>query len=828
MLLLLLSVSVYLLLTQWSFSPFRKLRVVEALPFDAPQAFLFEYLPKAESILPEEDFRQSNYWISVLDHLGVLRLEEREKLLIWPSGKEEFNRQLFIYDLSGIDLPEEEWLPQKVQRTFYKRHEIFHLQDQNGQEVVLSSFRNLLLLSHQSVFIEDALRELTDQNQSVDRNIAHPASWTSKAKHSFATTYYHFPFAASFFEESTQQGLSYMSPLTWEGWQIHWERENTSAVFTAEVFWANEQSLPISKQTGLRMGAALELIPAWAVDWEILQLKDIQEANRTLTAGRADWLSRYILPWAGDHLGWIDLMPTADAFSLAWLVPYQDSLLAQQSLQEFLEEAGELDREIYQTFELVQVNAQNLFGAWRKGEELVQNPWWCRLANYYVFAADQQGLRQLIDAYIVGQNILQHNLPDQLIQLETQWLRGLPCPASWQNIFPPHTTGMWLSGKATRKGWQVEGFPANPSAGIPRGPTILWRAELRGELDLTPAFISYSDGGWRAIATDRSQGVYQFDEDGDLRWRKEFRGKRISEIYPLARQGNPASTILFNSNEALYQLDEQGEAVENFPITLQPAASTGVLAIDFQQEGIYEFYVPCQNGIYAFSEKGIPLPDWNPLLTSGDFLQPLQHLQTKTEDYLIGFNSAGVLYNWRRSGEAHFLPKQLGVTDNPLGIESEQEPFRVAVVDKRGLAQLVNMRGEQFGLPLAVGEDSTVQFNSGNFIGDARIDFVTLRADGIRLHYYSERGFESGFHQKLDLRPDLLFTVPIAGQPNDLIGTLHRGKKEIRLYDGAGRMLPGFPLAGSTPFILHPLDTQGNFVLLVGHRNWLLAYQIDL
>lgn len=826
--LLLLCLGTYFLLTQGSFSPLRKLKAIEALPFDAPYGFQFKELPSLEILPLETDIQQGRYWMTVLDHLGILQLEQRTKLLVWPAGKEAFNRQLFIYDISGIDLPEKEWQRIGGQQTFYKGHEIFHLEGPRGKEIVLSSYRNLVFLSHQSVFVEDALRELTDQNQAVDQSTNHPASWALTAKQSLATSYFHFPYASALFKSSTQQGLSYLSPMHWEGWGIHWDTSKEQAVFTAEVFWNKDKPLAASKKTGLRMGAALELIPAWSTDWELLQLRDIQAVNKELTNGRADWLSRYILPWAGDHLGWIDLMPTADAISLAWLVPYQDSLLAQQSLQGFLEEAGELDREIYQTFELVQVNAENLFGAWRRGEELVQNPWWCRLANYYIFAADQQGLRQLIDAYIVGQNVLQHDLPDDFLELETQWLRGMPVPASWSKIIPAGSTAMLLSGKATRKRWEVKGYAASPSVDLPRGPTVLWRSRLRGDLDAAPAFITAPKGPWKAMATDRSQGVYLLDQDGDIRWREDIRGERLSDIYTLIRQGIPGTSILFNTDEVLYQLDETGQALDNFPIFLQPKASTGVLAVDFQQEGIYEFFLPCQNGIYAFSEGGVPLAQWNPLPAPGRFSQSIQHLQGRTEDYLLGFSEAGVLFNWKRGGGEHFAAIQLSPTDSPLGVDANPSQLQVAVVDKRGLAQVVNMLGGQSGLPLAVGLDSTVQFCGGNFIGDARMDFVTLRDDGLRLHHYTSQGFESDFHVELDIRPDLIFNVLAPGHEYDLIGTLHVDKEEIRLYYGDGQLVPGFPLAGSTPFRLHPLDDNGDFLLLVGHQDWLLAYSVGL
>lgn len=823
-----LCIGVYLLLTQWSFSPLRKLEVIEALPFDAPYGFQFKELPSMELLPLEADVRQGNYWNKVLDHLEILRLEERNKLLVWPAGRKAFNRQLFIYDFSGIDLPTEDWQSLGIQQTYYKGHAIFHLEDQNDQGIVISSYRNLLFLSHQSVYIEDALRELTDQNQAVDLAVDHPSTWTLPAKPALATSYYHFPYAAALFESATQQGLSYLIPMDWEGWGIHWDSKKEEAFFTAAVFWDKDQPLAISKQTGLRMGAALALIPAWAMDWEVLQLSNIQEVNKDLTNGRADWLSRYILPWAGDHIGWIDLMPTADDLSLAWLVPFQDSLLAEQSLQDFLEEAGELEREIYQTFELVQVNAENLFGAWRRGQELVQNPWWCRLGNYYIFAADQQGLRQLIDAYIVGQNMLQQDLPDNFLELETQWLRGMPCPEAWGKIIPSERKSILLSGKATRKRWEVKGYAASPSADLPQGPTVLWRSQLRGEVDAAPAFITAPKGPWRAMATDRSLGVYLLDQDGDLRWRKDIRGKRLSDIITLRRQGVPGTSILFNTDEALYQLDETGQALDNFPIFLQPMASTAVLAVDFQQEGIYEFFLPCLNGIYAFSEGGVPLAQWNPLPAPGRFSQSIQHLQAKTEDYLFGLNDAGVLFNWKRTGSEHFGPIQLSATNNPVGVDRGPDQLRVAIVDKEGLAQVVNMQGGQSGLPLAVGSDSTVQFCAGNFLGDARMDFVTLREDGLRLHYYTRQGFESGFHRELDIRPDLIFKVVAPGNAYDWIGTLRHDKQEIRLYDGNGQLVPGFPLAGSTPFKLYPLDGKGDFVLLVGHQDWLLAYRLGL
>lgn len=802
---------------------------MEALPFDAPYGLSFHQLPNAEQLSLSTDIRQASYWWGVLQELGILVLEDRHKLLARPAGWADQERQLFIYDCSGIDLPEEDWRAEGQNLTQYKGYPIYHLQDSASQSVVVAAYRNLLLLSHQSVLIEDALRELTDQNRSAMQQARHPAQWPELAAKPVAASYFHFPYADPFFQEQTQQGISYLKSLSFEGWRIDWtDSSDRSTIFTAEAFWEEGKQLAAAKRTGLRMGQALAIIPAWAEDWELLQFRDLQAQHRQLKVGGTDWWSRYIFPWAGDHIGWVDLMPTADALSLAWLVPCRDSLLAQQSLDALLAEAGELNREQYQTFQLVQVNVENLFGAWRRGSELIQNPWWCKIADYYVFAADQQGLRQLIDAYIVGQNLLQLSLPDEWLQLETQWLRGLPCPPSWQSLLPAGSQSLWLSGQPTRKSWQIRAFPATPAEGLPKGPTVLWRSQLRNDLDLAPAIIAGGEGQWTVLATDRSGTLYRFSQDGNQIWRKQLEGQRLSDIQALPRITAKGTSIVLNTTTNLYQIKEDGSNVNNFPIRLQPSATAGVLAVDFQKEGIYEFFLPCQNGIYAFAEEGVPLNNWNPLVVPGRFSQSLRHLQDPTSDYLVAMNTAGVLYNWKRSGEEHFAPLQLPVSTNPLGIQRELTPLRVATVDKRGVVQVVNMSGEQFGLPLAVGSDSTVQFCAGNFIADARMDFLTLNEDGLQLNYYSDKGFEKAFQRQLDDRPDQVFCVPIKGQRHDLIGSLHRAKEEIRLYNGKGELLPGFPLAGSTPFRLHPLGRAGEYVLVVGQADWLLAYRVQL
>jgi len=814
----------YALLKYLPASPFSEAKLTHALPFDTPYFIQFAHFPDSTSSLKSEvpDIEKTMYWTQVLTYLEITQLDGREKILAWPVGWEDNDRQLFIYDIKGIELPLKRWMSEGVKNTQYKGYSIYQVKDFAGVNLVIAQFKNLLLMSQQSLLIEDALRELSAQNEEGGEDHSSPEIWSHRISQERPSSYFNLNYAQSFFQDRNPQGWSHFRSTGMEWLQLSWEKniDSSSGLFQAQ---AADAALTKSRKTGLRMGEVLGIIPAWVNNWEALQLADMAQTYQGLSKGQTDWFSRYVLPWAGEHIAWADLIQLGNPSGLTWFVPCKDTLIAEQSLEALLAEAGELDRINYQSYELVQGNIDKLFAAWHQGVATTQNPWWTKIGSYYVFAAEKQSLQQLIDAYIVGQTLLQLELPSDYISLETQWLRILPAPAPWKL----NGDAVWLRGKPDNGVWEITGYRHLRSQKGETPPSIVWRSPLRTTVDRAPQVVDVSGTSAEILVTDQGNRLYCLDQQGEIRWQKPLEGTRLSSFFTLPQPQTGRKVLVFNTTRALYQLDDSGEAIKPFPLPLSPAATNGVTALDFQQEGIYQFYVACEAGIFGFSAAGVPLAGWNPLVTSGRFEQAIQHLQDRTHDYLLAMNRAGVVYNWKRSAEMYFPAIQTQATANPLGVEESRRLQRVVSVDSTGLAQFINMKGEQFSLSLPVGDNENVKFAFGNFTGDERSDFALTSGRQLALHYYSTKGLQEQFQIDLAREPDQLFSVEVFGG-KALIGTLYHDRQEIELYDEQGRLLPGFPLAGSTPFSLYPLVGEREYLLVVGQEEWVIAYRISI
>ena len=107
---------------------------------------------------------------------------------------------------------------------------------------------------------------------------------------------------------------------------------------------------------------------------------------------------------------------------------------------------------------------------------------------------------------------------------------------------------------------------------------------------------------------------------------------------------------------------------------------------------------------------------------------------------------------------------------------------------------------------------------------DGRKDYLCYRGREMRAHYYDSNDFKPFFSENLAFAPDTAFFI---GRPDfHWIGLLNRTAQKIYLLDNKGKMAPGFPLAGSTPFVVTPLKPGGQLAV-VGYGPSVYAYRLD-
>ena len=66
---------------------------------------------------------------------------------------------------------------------------------------------------------------------------------------------------------------------------------------------------------------------------------------------------------------------------------------------------------------------------------------------------------------------------------------------------------------------------------------------------------------------------------GDVQWKLDLEGKILGAIHEVDFYNNDKTQYVFNTQNAIYLVDAQGEAVEGFPITLTTPINNAIAVI---------------------------------------------------------------------------------------------------------------------------------------------------------------------------------------------------------------------------------------------------------
>ncbi len=359
--------------------------------------------------------------------------------------------------------------------------------------------------------------------------------------------------------------------------------------------------------------------------------------------------------------------------------------------------------------------------------------------------------------------------------------------------------------------------------------SIAWKTTLLFEAANTPTIIKNPlNNSTQIMVQDTAGNLYSCNESGEILWQKPLRGKILSPIYSLDYYGNGQNYILFNTPKQIYLLDNQGNNAATFPVKLQSPATNGLMLTDFDGTKEYCFFVACQNkNIYGFSKIGRPLEGWNPLSNAGIVTLPIRHFQKDGKDFVTFINNSGEWQCYKRDGTRRWETKKITATSySPLDYQMDTQFSRVVLGDDKGKIYVTNPDGATFNLGFKVGTNTKTKFIFGDIFGDARKDYILLSNSSLACFYYKNTAIVNLFEYTFSAPQDEVFAVQSHNNQKQQIGVLCKSKSQISLLDDVGAPLTGFPLAGTTSFVLADLLKDGSEMLIVGNGSSLCAYRI--
>jgi hypothetical protein len=626
--------------------------------------------------------------------------------------------------------------------------------------------------------------------------------------------------------------------ITWLG--LAWDGLNVSLMAETNGFLKQLSSFGTAPP-----GNLFSVIPdhaavlAWAgFDKRSLFIKAIDEQN-------AGDFQNYIAPWLGEGAAFVITEPRSPGLREDELLFFQvgDSSLAMQRLRAYGQLQGTLRQETYQTFDVLEFLNPSLIAPFIHRKENFRNPVCTILGDYVAFAPTRSALEVCIDKYIVNQTLA--NTPDciqmwsQLPQVENnglivvnnQFFSLLSQNILNEFIFKNNSkllekisetgfNGMVLRTPEPGKMY-LQLATQKPTVQVTQ-TGILWKTPLGAPVHSAPALVSTESGDFIFVQDEQHQ-LYCLDAGGVVLWRRQMEGPLLSAVQAVGSPGKTAPNFAFNTAAHIWLLDEKGQDMGRFPLELRSPATNGMIAIDFDKNLKFNYFVACANGnLYGFDQTGSALPGWNPNTGAGKIIHPLCHFQSEDMDFLVALNATPQLQVFGRNGQPRFPAVPLsGRFASPPQVDAHAKSPRIACFNTQGKAFVCNSSGAVFSLQLGKGNEKALGVFA-SLTGDDRADFAVLQGRSLRANVYKGNALQNAFSLELPTPQDTVFVVD-----GHKLGLIYREKNQIFLIDSQGAVHPDFPLAGTSPFLLRPLRPGSKeYLLIVGNNNQLYAYTI--
>jgi hypothetical protein len=834
--------------------PFVNIRLEEAMPHQSAYAISFRNdmlnldIRNAvfASLIPENLKADLLQFQKHLPSKYQFAKNQRFLVVIHPSGNSEFEILYITHNARDLDIEKLFQRNQQFRTRKYshKNHPVYHVKYGNSQFFV-STHRNILLFSTKANLLESAIVQLRRPFTSLYKND-------------------HFT------------GVQQHNVNGGNNWQIFINLEQLSTQFAPLV-----DPLKLSSVASFsKFGNWLKIqfpnrgpFKEWEGALSTAQNNRLLESNRRAASkdfksafthipeglGAIVWMSiqdyiparnlefwrKYMKSWVGNEIAFATGEPAENNIWERFMLIKRTSISNGNGLSGLLNRYGREDSSGYQMFKIYRLQGTN-FSQNIGLEDWMDTPWVTDLGSYVLFSNSRSGHERWLDKYIAGQSLSKSlNLLKMLrpMPLDANGFLYLDSGNSWQQVsnFLEDSFEAGLSGNPlmfnqlaltwTRTGniCKFKVVTEDAQSDFDKGVSILWRVKLGADMDASPfVFKSTKTGESKIFVQDKNNTIYLISQNGKIIWRRNLDSPILSDIAVIDLNNSGEAQIVFNTRQKLFIVDDQGNDMEGYPLELKVPASNGVSVVDFFNSGDYLFFIACENEKgYGFNERGVPIEGWRPHDSIGYVTLPIVHFQADSRDFMLAQNERGVLQVFQKNGESRFKIKTSGPIPQKPDFQIAGSNSRIVACDSTGKVLVVNLAGNSFGLNLKVGKNSDVRFTFADVTGDERKDYIATSGEFLSVHAYEGNDFKILFEKKLPSAISGVFAIkPKEGQKS-YIGVVQKQAGKIMMLDGGGRLLPQFPLAGTTSFSVVDILNDGKATLITGNKDQVFAYKLN-
>lgn len=358
----------------------------------------------------------------------------------------------------------------------------------------------------------------------------------------------------------------------------------------------------------------------------------------------------------------------------------------------------------------------------------------------------------------------------------------------------------------------------------------VWESKLDTLADFKPVFVvNHNTQQNEVFVQDLQNNIYLINQAGRVLWKIRLPEPINSEVFQVDYFRNGKLQLLFSTRHELYLVDRKGNFVEKYPVKLRAPATCGVSVFDYDNNRDYRLFIACDDRhVYAYTKEGNLVQGWEFGTSESEVTQPVNHFRIGDKDFLV-FGDRYKTYILDRRGKTRVSSNTFfeRSTRNNYWLDlppAGQGPALVTT-DTTGQVYFIGFNGQVKTVRPPDPFAGQHYFAYADLNGDRKGEFIYLQDKKLRVYNHDFSGLF-----------DYTFETPVVSRPQVYqfsatdykLGVVSRHENHIYLFNNNGELYNGFPLQGNTPFSIGQFgDTLSRFNLIVGSNdNFLYNYRV--
>ena len=449
-----------------------------------------------------------------------------------------------------------------------------------------------------------------------------------------------------------------------------------------------------------------------------------------------------------------------------------------------------------------------------------------RLENQFVFAASNQALEQLLQAYNSGSVYSKNPVYESTGKFRSREAsfefvadaKGMEALIAEPIFKDSETIGSLAFPKDfAYTGQLVAGtdYSLNNMAitrvnkkAVRNTTSEVFRLLLDAEIATKPQFvINHRNRKKEIVVQDEDNKLYLINGEGKILWKKQLDSRIQGDIQQVDIYKNGRLQLAFTTNDQFLILDRNGKEVLPFAMQFKGGNLNPLAVFDYENNRNYRFVVTQGRKIYMYNSKGQIVNGFTYTEAASPVLRAPRHFRVGSKDYLVFQLENGSLEIRNRVGRTRISVKnKFEFSDNPVYLYRNQFTF----TDRAGVLFTVNTKGKLSSSRLNLDPVHQIDATSKT-LATLTENILTIKGRSITL--------DLGVYTA----PKIFYLYDkIYVSVTDLQG------EKVYLFDSQTKAIPGFPVFGTMDINLDDLDRDRNLELVTkGQGKDLILYRMN-